>query len=199
MRLSMKRLTRPMVIYLLRQGWERRALIPLGTASLQLVKGIVRDTGWAAQEGCWDWYWNNCFWPHVRIRGTTSIWCERTTCVSASWHTASLRNLRSGIGLAEMGWSGVCNLGVVRAISDRGLYVSGLGVVWCWDIDVSLLRLGSVLQICAQLWNFGVSNINWQWPLVPSSFWCSGWQFWVIWTCQFVLRDKLIEVPSSTC
>lgn len=52
MRLSMKRLTRPMVIYLLRQGWERRALIPLGTASLQLVKGIVRDTGWAAQEGC---------------------------------------------------------------------------------------------------------------------------------------------------
>jgi hypothetical protein len=52
MRLLMKRLTRTMVIHLLRQGWERRALVPFGTASLQLLKGIVREAGWAAQEGC---------------------------------------------------------------------------------------------------------------------------------------------------
>lgn len=42
LRLSMNRLTRTTVIHLLRQGWERRALEPFGTASLQLVKGIVR-------------------------------------------------------------------------------------------------------------------------------------------------------------
>lgn len=52
MRLSMTRLTRTMVIHLLRQGWERRALVPFGTVSLQLVKWIVRKTGWVAQEGC---------------------------------------------------------------------------------------------------------------------------------------------------
>jgi hypothetical protein len=52
MRLSMKRLTRTIVIHLLRQGWERRALVPFGTAPLQLGKGIVRKIGWAAQDGC---------------------------------------------------------------------------------------------------------------------------------------------------
>lgn len=200
MRLFMKWLTRTMVIHLLRQGWERRALVPFGTASLQHVKRIVKKTGWAAQEGRWDWYWNNCFGPHVRIRGTTSMGCEQTACVSASWHTASLRSPGLGIGPAEMGWSGVCNLGVGRAIWVRVLYVSELGVVFGWDIDVSLLRLRCVLQICAhsQLCNVGIWNIK----LAVTA----GSQLLLMFrltalsylrTCQFVLRGKLIGVPFS--
>ena len=49
--LSMKRLNRTTVRHLFRQGWERMALVPLGIAPLQLVKGIGRKTGRAGQEG----------------------------------------------------------------------------------------------------------------------------------------------------